>query len=87
MLPNGQQTKIPRYYVDWLKKEKPEEYRRYVTEVAPGIKKISEMQSRKEEMDYISSVINNKGKVNPITRAKVKETILNSKFKQLKEKL
>ena len=29
VLPNGQKSKIPRYYVDWLKKNHPEKWEKY----------------------------------------------------------
>ena len=37
VLPDGSQSKIPRYYVDWLAKEKPDEWLRYVTGIRQTI--------------------------------------------------
>jgi hypothetical protein len=42
---------------------------------------------RKEEIEWLSSTFNKGGKTYPKTRAKVKETILKSKFKRLQENL
>lgn len=87
-LPNGQISKIPRYYTDWLKKHKPDEYIKYVTGKRLEIQKLAERSARKEELEYLSNVITYKGGCKyPTTRAKVKETILQSKFKQLQEHL
>lgn len=88
VLPNGEQTKIPRYYVDWLKKHKPEMYLRYVTELRSEIISKAEDKARKEELDYFSNLFSRKHCApNPMTRSKVKLTILESKFKLLQEKL
>lgn len=87
-LPNGQITKIPRYYTDWLKKNKPDEYLKYVTGKREEIQKLAERNARKEELEYLSNIITYKGGcAYPTTRAKVKETILQSKFKKLQEHL
>lgn len=87
-LPNGQKAKIPRYYQDWLKKHKPEIYSRYVTQVKQEISKQAEEKKRKEELDFYSTVMSrNYGELIPLTRPKVKETILQSKFKTLQERL
>lgn len=84
---NGQKMKIPRYYVDWLKKNKPNEYITYVTQVRPKIMQLAEQKQRKEEMDYISQIFSTNNVHTPRQRSKVKETILKSKFKNLQEKL
>lgn len=87
-LPNGQKTKIPRYYTDWLKKNKPEEWRTYVTEVRQEIQENSAAKARTEEIEYLTELLNTPyGYPRPWTRNKVKLTILNSKFKLLQEKL
>lgn len=82
LLPNGEKTKIPRYYVDWVKKEKPGLYHYYVTKVQPRIIRDA---IRKEAAD-IEEYMNN-----PNMRAKrksdVRLTILESKFKRLQEQL
>ena len=87
-LPNGQKSKIPRYYVDWLKKNQPDAWRCYVTQLRHDFQVEAEKKNRKEELEYLSELFNQKpGEPRPITRAKVKTTILNSKFKRLQEKL
>lgn len=88
VLPNGTQAKIPRYYVDWLKKEKPEMWTDYVTQLRPQIQKAAQEKSRKELEYYIHQVEVLKNlQPFPLSRSKVKETILKSKFKQLQERL
>ncbi|QXP44239.1 MAG: replication initiator protein [Arizlama microvirus] len=89
VLPNYQKSKIPRYYVDWAKKHHPDLYRYYVTEVRPQLQKQAELQKRKEEMEHFSNLISFTGEPGtyPLTRPKVKETILKQKFKRLQERL
>lgn len=98
LLPNREKAAIPRYYVDWLKKHKPSEYIRYVTEIREKTMKLAEENARKEELDWLTSNMNYKGpnepwlpayrgNNHPLTRNQVKHRILNSKFKQLQEKL
>lgn len=89
VLPNGQPTKIPRYYVDWCKRKFPLLWRHYVTQVRPEIMAKAELKARKEEMEYLSEVMScyEKKKPYPLTRAKVKETCLKAKFKTLQERL
>jgi phosphoribosyl-AMP cyclohydrolase len=88
VLPNGQQSKIPRYYVDWYKKYHFEKYLEFKFGVMQKIIEQSEKKARKEEAEYLTQCMNYKGgAAYPYTRSKVKETILKSKFKQLQEKL
>lgn len=88
ILPNGTPTKIPRYYVDWLKKHQPDAWLEYVSTVREDIIKKAEKKSRKEEMDHISMILSRKGGTPyPLSRPQVKERILNSKFARLQEKL
>lgn len=87
-LPNGTRAAIPRYYRDWLRTHKFDEYMRYVTEVRPGIADLAEQNARQEQLYYFTQILNlQPGWPYPLTRAKVKETILKSKFKQLQERL
>lgn len=87
-LPNGQKSKIPRYYVDWLKKNNPDEYLSYVTHVRPQIQQLAEEQNRLEEVEFLSSLLNYQGETSyPLTRPLVKLTILKQKFKALQERL
>lgn len=88
VLPNGIPSKIPRYYIDWAKEHRTDLWKKYVTEIRPQIQQKAELKQRKEELDYFSELANYNGSAKyPMTRAKVKETILKSKFKRLMEKL
>lgn len=88
VLPNGQQSKIPRYYVDWAKQHQPEAWLYYVTKLRPEIQKTQELKQRKEDTQWISELFSkNPGDPRPLTRPKVKETILTNKFKRLQERL
>jgi hypothetical protein len=84
---NGQEMKIPRYYKDWLKKYKFDEYLKYSTGIGNEIAKKAEAKARKEEIEYISSMMSASKGVYPLKRARVKEQILGRKFKRLQEKL
>jgi len=87
-LPNGQKTKIPRYYTDWLKKNKPDEWRNYVTNTRQKLQETAQNKARREELEYLSHLLAQEpGTPRPITRKKVSLTILNQKFKQLQGKL
>lgn len=88
VLQNGQITKIPRYYVDWAKIHQPKYWEYYVTQVRPNIHQQTLAKARKEELEFLSNAMNYTGDAKyPLTRAKVKETILKSKFKRLQERL
>lgn len=77
-------AKIPRYYVDWLKKNQPNEWRTYVTEVRLSLQEKAQTKKRNEELDYLSELLNQKGgDPRPISRTKVMMTILNQKYKKL----
>lgn len=88
---NGTQMKIPRYYVDWVKKHHPDIWRTYVTEVRPKIIKLAEQAQTQEDIEYqlqleLQKAL--KGRyLRPKTKQNVKETILKSKFKRLQENL
>lgn len=81
-LPNGEITKIPRYYVDWCKKQNPSLHNYYVTKVLPKIIHLAEYKKAYEDWEYLQNPCRN-----ALTRSKVKETILNLKFKGLQERL
>lgn len=89
VLPNGQKASIPRYYIDWLEKNKPEEYKEFICTVRLKQQAEMEIKARKEELDYLSEIMTHrKGRHGyPKTRSQVKHTILQSKFKNLQEKL
>jgi len=81
-------AKIPRYYTDWLKKHHPNEWVTYVTQKRLELQEEAQKKNRKEELEYLSELLAQRpGDPRPITRAKVKITILNQKFKRLQEKL
>lgn len=88
---NGTQMKIPRYYVDWVKKHHPDIWLTYVTEVRPKIIKLAEQAQIKEDIEFqlqleLQKAL--KGRyLRPKTKKNVKETILKSKFKRLQENL
>lgn len=85
VLPNGQISKIPRYYVDWCKQHQPDLYLYYVTKVQPRMQQLAEQKARKEELENFTNMVN--CQTVPLKRSKVEETILQSKFKLLQEKL
>lgn len=82
--PDGQQLKIPRYYVDWAKKHHPTLWEHYVTEVRPEIMKGAERKEKRELDEYMRN-----RDESPFAKKKcqIKLRILESKFKQLQEKL
>jgi len=82
ILPNGELSKIPRYYVDWAREHVPETYMYYVTQVQPKLIKMAEFNKQKEDYEYLCNP-----SPKALTRPKVKETILKLKFKQLQERL
>lgn len=85
---NFSKLPIPRYYEDWLKKEIPSEYVRYVTEIRPKSIALAEENARKEEQIYLANMLSrNWGDPRPTSRADVKLKILHRKFQQLQEKL
>lgn len=87
-LPNMAKAKIPRYYTDWLKKNQPQAWEKYVTGLRLQQQEIATIQNRKEELQYIAELLAQQpGHPRPVTRTKVKLTILNQKFKQLQESL
>lgn len=88
VLPNGSTTKIPRYYVDWLKKHRPTEWETYVTTKRLELQTAAQTKARKEELEYLSDLCNQRHeRPRPIEKNKVRLTILRQKFKILQEKL
>lgn len=81
---NYQPQKIPRYYIDWMKKEHPNEYSHYVMNVRENIIEKATSRARKEELEHLSMLMNREGgTAYPKSRNQVKLTILKSKFKNL----
>lgn len=88
VLPNGEKSKIPRYYVDWAKVHQFDIWKKYVTEVRPTLIKAAEKQARKEEIEFLSNTVTYKGGADfPLRRSLVNERILKQKFKRLQEHL
>lgn len=86
VLPNGELSKIPRYYVEWCKNHKPDLYNYYDTKVLPKIIETVKEKTEKEDQEYLNNFLTGPGVINrPLTRSKVKETILQRKFKKLQE--
>ncbi len=89
LLPNNSKCKIPRYYVDWCRKQHPSLYLHYVTQVQPKITKEAELNKNYE--DYTDqwnidmSLYHDQPR--PMLRKNVKLKILESKFEKLQEKL
>lgn len=84
ILPNGSKAGIPRYYTDWLKKNFPTSWERYVTETRPKIQLEAEARASAELEIYIK---NREESWNALPRNKIKLIILESQFKQLQEYL
>lgn len=87
-LPDGTPTKIPRYFTDWLKKNKPDEWREYVTNKRLELQETAQKKNLDEEMEFLIDCLNRpQGWPMPMPRKLVKLTILKQKFKQLQERL
>lgn len=90
VLPNGSKSRIPRYYVDWVKKHHPQVYFDYIANVRPKIQKLAEEIQQKEEKEFLDALegrVRSGSQSRPEKRSKVKETILKQKFKLLQERL
>jgi len=88
VLPSGSPASIPRYYVDWLKKHEPAAFARYVSGVRLDLISKAEKSARKEELEFLSNVMNFKsGDDYPLRRVDVKVKCLERKFKVLQERL
>lgn len=87
-LPGGVRTKIPRFYIDWLKKNHPDEWRRYVTETRLKLIDKAQKKNEKEVAEYMQACeLAGPSRPNPIKKNDVRMTILKQKFKRLQEKL
>lgn len=87
-LPGGAKAGIPRYYRDWCKEHEPEIFEYYQFNVLPKIAAKINRKERKDELQYISDVINHKyAGYKVLTRSQVEHICLEQKFKQLKGKL
>lgn len=87
-LPGGAKAAIPRYYKDWCKEHHPEVFRDYQLNVLPKIAEKINRKERRDEIQYITDVINHKRSGYKILkRSEVEHICLEQKFKQLKGKL
>lgn len=98
-LPDGGITKIPRYYCNWLQQRSVKSHKEYTKEyeqlyfyykfdVLPKIAKLSEDKQRKEELEFLTTLMNRpKGAKRPESRNKVKLRILERKFERLQKHL
>lgn len=87
-LPNNRHAGIPRYYRDWCKEHQPELFQYYQRHVLSEIQKKTERKERRDELQYISDVINHKFQgYQVLTRSEVEHICLERKFKDLKGKL
>lgn len=88
VLPNGSLCKVPRYYLDWLKKYKPDQWEKYVTGKQQEIIDLATKKQRSEEIQFHSLAMNYKGGKNyPNKRRQVELLILDQKFQQLQKEL
>lgn len=87
ILPNGQTSKIPRYYIDWMRKNQPEAFMHYQAETLPKIIKQSKEKQEIEEEIFKKNLETYKGGKYPKNQTLVKNTILKLKFKKLQEQL
>lgn len=95
ILPDGSSCSIPRYYEKWLKKIHPEEWRRYVTEIKVSKSEAAIKKARAEELadrranDHRRLLTAQDGifRGTEISRAEIRRSIINSKFKTLQENL
>ena len=77
VLPNGKISGIPRYYEDWFKKQMPNQWYKYITEVKPEmVKKSIALRAREMELFLKDSMPKNPNPWNnPKSRNEVKEEI------------
>jgi len=83
-LEGGVKTSIPRYYEKWLKKHKPLEWQRYVTEVKPKIQKeAANKEAKTSEAEKLANLRRGQFKPPRVSRNEAREVILEQKFNQL----
>lgn len=90
VMPDGTRGKIPRYYIDWAKKNVPDFWERYVTQVLPQVIIECNERQEREEQAWIAEwkgALWSEIKGLPKAPSQIKHTILSRKFKQLQEKL
>jgi len=86
ILPNRSKAGIPRYYQDWFRKNHFEQYLCYIQTVRQKTIELAGANEENEWNEYLKQCAEPSSRA-PLTRPKIKETILKSKFKQLQERL
>lgn len=86
---NNQKLTIPRYYEKWLKKHEPQAWLRYVTETKQHFIQLAEKKSAalRAEENKINNDRLDRYKDLQIPRNKVREAIINGRFKRLQQYL
>lgn len=89
VLEDGTTASIPRYYLKWLQRHKPDEWKHYVTTTKT---KAEDYASRKQQKETENTTQTNLhratlGKGAQISRFKVLTTIINNRFKNLQSHL
>lgn len=90
ILPDGNKSTIPRYYEKWLLKNHPEHWIGYVTKLKAQRIKKAELKSQleKQEINEVNDIrLQKHGRGPQIAHNKVREKIINQKFKQLQSYL
>lgn len=89
VLPNGVTCGIPRYYEKWFKKNKPQEWLRYIERVK--LERTSKYEARTQEEkikeDQEIHRVRDQGLPHPIDKRLVKKIIIDDKFKRLQQHL
>lgn len=88
ILPDGQETQIPRYYEKWLLKNHPEVWWHYVTEVKQKKMNEGEAREQREQQRYWDQMDQRSwNKLPLITKLQRRKIIIEEKFKQLQKHL
>jgi len=74
---NGSKHGIPRYYEDWLKKNRPDEFLRYISDVRPKAQKLALLAREKDDLIFRNNLKESDRHWSPLpqTRNEVKDEI------------
>lgn len=86
VLENGEKSGIPRYYLDWYRKNHLDKYLEFISTLKTEAANKAKEQNRIDELEFLSNCLTATGG-HPMHRKQVKTTILKQKFKQLQERL
>lgn len=86
VLENGEKSGIPRYYLDWYRKNHLDKYLEFISTLKVEAANKAKEQNRIDELEFLSNCLTATGG-HPMHRKQVKTTILKQKFKQLQERL